>query len=306
MIKKLIILPLIISISSFAFDYKLEETKVNDTTWCFLGNPEAPSKQNGGFMSNSCYIKTGNSYLVVDTGPSFQFAKQAYERMTKIENLPVNTVINTHEHDDHWLGNSFYKETFNAKIYGPSLINTHYKAGDQTRMFKTLSKDAIKDTKIIKIDNIVNDLTTLSIEKTKVLIIPIGVKAHTSEDLIVYIPDNKILFSGDLVMNGRITSNRHGSVIGQLKALDMIHERKWDNLVPGHGLDTSKTATKESLEYFTLLKTRVLAAIEDDIGADEITNVVKLEEFKDKGLYDQLNKRNVFDAHAELEFYEEE
>jgi glyoxylase-like metal-dependent hydrolase (beta-lactamase superfamily II) len=295
-----------ISISSYAFDYKLKETKVNDTTWCFLGKTEAPSKQNGGFMSNSCYIKTDNAYIVVDTGPTFQFAKQAYKRMSKIAKLPVTTVINTHKHDDHWLGNGFYKETFNAKIYGPSLINTEYKAGDQTRMFKMLSKDAIKNTKIIKVDTIVSEITTLNIANTKVLIIPIGIKAHTSEDLIVYVPDNKILFSGDLVMNGRITANRHASVIGQLKALEMIHEKKWDNLVPGHGLNTSKTASKESLEYFTLLKKRVLLAIEDEVGVNNVTKVVKLEEFKNKALYGQLNKRNIFDAYRELEFFEEE
>ena len=43
-----------------------------------------------------------------------------------------------------------------------------------------------------------------------------------------------------MVMNGRVTSNRDGSVIGSLKALEIIKLKKWDVLVAGHGTDTSK------------------------------------------------------------------
>ena len=44
--------------------------------------------------------------------------RQSYKEMSKIANLPVTTVIVGHEHDDHWLGNSFYKEKFNATLIG--------------------------------------------------------------------------------------------------------------------------------------------------------------------------------------------
>jgi len=105
-------------------------------------------------------------------------------------------------------------------------------------------------------------------------------------------------------MNGRVTSNRDGSIIGALKAIEMINSKKWDILIPGHGIDTSKTATDEIVKYFTLLKQRVMQAIENEITGNEITKVVTMEEFKNKALYDELNSRNVYDAYRELEFYE--
>lgn len=304
--KLIFILFFLFSSSSFAFDYKLEVKKINNNTWCFLGKTEAPSKENGGFMSNSCYVQTKNNYVLIDSGATYEFAKQSYEIMSKIKKLPVNMIILTHEHDDHWLGSSYYKEKFNSKILGPSLINTNYTKDSKTRMFKILSEDAIKNTKIIRVDKSIKEKTEIKIDDTIFTIVPIKTKAHTDEDLFVYVHNSKIVFSGDLVMNERITSNRHGSVIGQLKAIDMINSYDYEYLVPGHGQITDKTAIKESQEYFTLLKQRVIQAIEEDIGADTVTNVIKMKEFEKKALYKQLNKRNVFDAYGELEFYEEE
>ncbi len=306
MLKKVLITTLLSSIYSFAFNYNVKPVNVSKDVWCFFGKLEAPSKENGGFMSNSCYIKTNDSYVLVDSGASYEFAKQSYEAMSKIAPLPVKNVLITHSHDDHWLGNSFYKEKFNATIYGPSLINKEFNKDSQIRGIKVLSSENAKKTKFIPIEKIVKESTTLNIGSKEIMIIPIGVKAHTSEDLYVYLPKDKVLFSGDMVMNGRVTSNRDGSVIGSLKALEIIKKQKWDVLVAGHGIDTSKTATDEITQYFTLLKQRVMEAIQNEVGAEEISKVVKMEEFKGKGLYEELNAKNVFDAFRELEFYEEE
>ena len=306
MYKKIIGSVLICSVSLFGFDYKLEPKQISQNVWCFFGKLEVPNNQNGGFMSNSCYVKTTDGYVLIDSGPTYKFAQQAYDAMSKIEKLPVKVVIDTHDHDDHWLGNSFYKDKFNAKLIGVELQDKNYKAGDKTRMFHLLDKDIVDGTKIVKLDQHIKDVTTLNIGGEEFVLIPIGTKAHTPDDIFIYMPKRKILFSGDLVMNGRVTSNRDGSVIGSLKALDMINSKKWDILVAGHGFDTTKTATDEYVKYFTLLKQRILQAVEDDVGADAVTSVVKMEEFKDKAMYDEVNSRNIFDAYSELEFYEED
>ena len=304
--KKIFLTLSLLYVSAFSFDYNLKPTKVSQDVWCFFGKLDMPLKENGGFMSNSCYIKTNDSFVLVDSGAGYEFAKQAYEAMSKIAPLPVKNVLITHSHDDHWLGNNFYKEKFNATIYGPSLINKEYNENSHIRGVNVLSKQDAEKTKFVPIEKEIKDSTTLNIGSKEIMIIPIGVKAHTSEDLYVYLPNDKVLFSGDMVMNGRVTSNRDGSVIGSLKALEIINNQKWDVLVPGHGTDTSKNATKEFEEYFSLLKQRVLEAIENGVDATEITKTITMEEFKEKPLYGELNSRNVYDAFRELEFYEEE
>lgn len=288
----------------FGFDYKLTPKQVSPSVWCFFGALEAPSKTNGGFMSNSCYVQTKESFVVIDSGPTYQFAQQSFGAMQKIAKLPVSTVINTHYHDDHWLGNSFYKTQQHAKILSTVLQKNTYKKGDTVRIQKMTSPEIFARTTIVTPDQTITQKTTLTIGGKRFTIIPVGTKAHTPEDFFVLLQDEKVLFSGDLVMNGRITSNRDGSVLGQLKAHKMINATDWKTLIPGHGFITNKHALEESNLYFSLLKKRVGKVVEDDIGADEITKTVTLPEFKDKAMYDIVNKRNIFDAYGELEFAE--
>ena len=284
------------------FDYKLKTTKVSDNVWCFLGALEGPSKTNAGNMVNTCYVKTSDSYVVVDSGPSYQYAKQAYTIMSEVAKLPVKTVISTHEHDDHWLGNSFYKDTFKSEIIGPKYINDNYKAGDKTRMFNVLPANAIEGTKIIPVDKSPTKTLTLTIGGEVFEIIPIGTKAHTEEDFFVYMPERKVLFAGDLAMNGRITSNRHGSLLGQLKAIEMMKSKDYEVFVPGHGLDTSKSAMDDAEQYFKLLHQRILKALEDDVDASELSEVIPMNEFQDRAMFKALNGQNVAEAFTEIEF----
>ena len=307
MFKKIVFFTLFCSFGFASnFDYKLKPQKVSENIWCFFGKTEVPSKENGGFMANSCYIKAKDSYILVDTGANYNFAKQAYEAMQKIEDLKVSTIIITHEHDDHWMGNSFYKDRFNSIIYAPKSINENYNENSKPRIFEILDKNEMENTKVIKADVVVSDEKVINISDKTIKIIPTKLTAHTKDDLIVYLPDEKVIFTGDIIMNQRVTSNRDGSVIGTLKAIDLINSYDWNSLIAGHGTITDKKATDFTTKYFTLLKTRVLEAIEAGITADEISKVVTMDDFKDVAMFDELNSRNVFDAFRELEFYDEE
>ncbi len=284
------------------FDYKLAPKKVADNVWCFFGALDKPTPENAGNMANNCYVKTGDAFVVFDTGPSYVFAKQAYAAMSKeVGELPVKVIVNSHEHDDHWLGNDFYKQKFGAELIGPSVINTKYKAGDITRMFKVLPENAIAGTNIIPVDKSIKEEYDFTVGGINFQVIPVPVKAHTDEDYFLFMPESKVLFAGDLVMNGRITSGRDGAVMGQLKALSMIKAKGWETLIPGHGFITDKTATDEAQLYFTLTKDRIMAAIENDVDATEINEVVTLPEFKDKKMYDILNSNNVSYAFDEFD-----
>jgi len=303
-IKALLLSSAIMTSQLMAFDYKLEPKQVSPSVWCFFGKLEAPSDSNGGHMSNSCYIKTKDSFVVIDTGATREFALQSYQAMSKIANLPVSTVINTHGHDDHWLGNSYYKERFHTKLIGTPLQAKTYKAGDKTRIHRMTSPQIHKGTTIVPLDSTIKEKTTLDIGGKRITITPTGLKAHTPDDMFIYLEDEKVLFAGDLVMNGRITSNRDGSVLGQLEAHKQLNATGWQVLVPGHGTIVNKDAIKESAQYFALLKERVTKAVDDEIGAGEVSKVVTLPEFKDKAMYKELNRRNVFEAYSELEFAE--
>jgi glyoxylase-like metal-dependent hydrolase (beta-lactamase superfamily II) len=282
------------------FNYKLEPKQVSENVWCFFGALEIPTKENGGNMVNTCYIKTNDSYVLWDTGASYVYAKQAYEAMSKIAKLPPKTIILSHEHDDHWLGNNYYKEVHGAEIIGPESINKNYKPGDKTRMFQTLSENAIRGTKIVPVDKWHKDTIKFAISGVNFEYVPVG-NGHSEEDYFLYMPDNKLILAGDLVMNGRVTSNRDGSVEGEIAANEKINSLEWTTLIPGHGFVIDKTAEDEAYQYFTLTRDRVKKAIDDGIDETGIVEAVPLEEFKDKALYDLLNAGNVSRAFMEYD-----
>ena len=297
------------------WDYNLKPVQVSERVWCFFGAMEMPTKENAGDMSNSCYIKGDTAWIAWDSGPSYIFAKQAYEAMQKIADMPVEAVVVSHEHDDHWLGNNYYKEVHNAKIYGPASINENYYGprhidgkdypGMQTRMIKALYQNAIRGTVLARVDESFEETTELTLSGVKMEYVKVGY-AHSEEDWFLYLPDDKTVLVADVVMNGRVTSNRDGIVIGQINALNAIKSREWDHLVPGHGFITDKTAADEAVLYFALLKDRVLEKMEDGVVADFITKEVTLDEFRDKDLYYVLSPGNVFRSYEELEMYDED
>jgi len=297
------------------WDYNLKPVQITDRVWCFFGTMEMPTKDNAGAMSNNCYIKGNDQWIAWDSGPSAIYAKQAYAEMKKIADMPVKTVIISHEHDDHWLGNSYYKEVHGATIYGTKFINEDYYGprhidgkdypGMQTRMIRALYQNAGRGTTLPKVDIALDKTTKLNISGVNMEYVKVGY-AHSEEDWFLYLPDDKVVLVADVVMNGRVTSNRDGIVIGQINALNAIRSRDWEHLVPGHGFITDKTAADESVQYFALMKDRVLKKMEDGVVADFITKEVTLDEFRDKDLYYILSPGNVFRSYEELEMFDED
>lgn len=283
------------------YNYKLKPKQVSENVWCFFGVLEGPSKYNAGNMLNTCYIKGDKSFIVWDSGPSYIYAKQAYEAMSKIAGaLPVKHVFISHEHDDHWLGNNYYKEVHNAQIIGPESINKNYRVGQtDLRMFQSLNENAIRGTKVIHVDKFYKESVKLNIAGVDIEYIYAG-NAHSEEDFFMYLPKTKTLLAADLVFNGRITSNRDGSVINSLAALDAIGSKEWTTLIPGHGFIIDKTATNEIKLYFTLLKERIESAMKNGIDETGIVEAVPLAEFKNKAMYAQLHAINVSRAYEEL------
>jgi cyclase len=297
------------------WDYNLKPVKVSERVWCFFGAMEMPTKENAGNMSNSCYIKGDTEWIAWDSGPSYTFAEQAYAQMQKIADMPVKNIIISHEHDDHWLGNNYYTEVHGAKVTGPASVNENYFGprhiegkdypGMQTRMIRALYQNATRKTVLALTDVAFEDTTEFEISGVKLEYVKVGY-VHSEEDWYLYLPDDKVVLAADTVMNGRVTSNRDGLVVGQINALNSIKSKDWDYLVPGHGFVTDKSAADETVLYFDLLKERIIDKMDEGVIADFITKEVTLNEFRNMDLYYILSPQNVFRSYEELEMFDED
>jgi len=225
--------------------------------------------------------------------------------MQKIAKLPVKFVINTHDHDDHWLGNSFYKSK-GALLIGPRTYEQNVVVGMETRMQRTLGKELYGKTKIVPLDTIVDNNLTLKISGKIFNIKQMVKSAHTEGDLLIHLPNEGIVFAGDLVFNDRLTSIRDGSLIGSLKMLDEIDALHPKVIIGGHGYATDSNATKSMRAYLTQIKEEVQDALDNDISIEDVTKKVLMTKYKEMKLYDVLHSRNVFVSYQELEMLDED
>jgi len=294
---------LLTTIFLFGFDYKLESKKVTDGVWVFLGKNEPVKKSNGGNIANSYWVDTGKHWVVIDSGATYEYAKEAYDIMQKKANLPIAFVFNTHLHDDHWMGNSFYKEK-KIHIYATKAQNEEYKNTKTSRILNILDKKDLEGTKIVKVDKIFDKNETLKVDNLEFNFIKIPYPAHTKEDFMVYLPSKGVLFTGDILMNERLTSIRHGSIEGNLKAIKLIEKINPKIYANGHGKFFGKEGIELTRSYLLDLKKEALKAIDNDMDINEFAKKADFSKYKKYYLYDVANKENLFAAYKEYEFFE--
>ena len=302
---KKVLLFLFLALSGFG--YQLNPIKISPTVYQFIGELSAPNQKNGGNMVNTYWIKTDKSYIVVDSGPSYKYAKEAHNAMKKIANLPVKMVINTHMHDDHWLGNSYYKE-LGSQIYATKAQAKKFPLGsdESIHMLHVIKKEDAKGTKIVPIDTFIEKSSSIKVDGLEIQFVHFDYPVHTPEDLMVYLPKEKTLIAGDILFSQRITSVRDGSIEGGLKSLDVVEKMNIVIYAGGHGKFTDKTALKQMRAYFTALKTSALKAIEEGVEMDTYIKTADFSDFKEMSMMEELHKSNLGFAYREYEFFEGE
>lgn len=285
------------------FEYPLTPVRVTSDVYCFVGAAEVMNTFNNGNIVNSCYIDAGEGYIVIDTGPSHAYAESAFRTMQRIKPLPAALVINTHVHDDHWLGNNFFTQ-MGVKVLGSDDFSVNAETAEPTRMQTSISPEAYKGT----VPTLPTEMIAAGTKRTvgnKELVINIASqKAHTGKDLYIYLPQSGVLFAADLVFNDRLPSVRGGDINGWLKALEEISALRPNHLIGGHGIRTDADSATMTRRYLTQLREEVRAAIDAGIGIEEAVNKITMDSFRGEGMYEIIHRANVEATYRILEWEE--
>jgi glyoxylase-like metal-dependent hydrolase (beta-lactamase superfamily II) len=284
-----------------AFDYALKPERITSDVTCFFGAPEVMNKTNNGNIVNSCYIDAGEGYIVVDTGPSYAYAESAYNAMQRIKPLPVKLVINTHIHDDHWLGNGFFTQS-GVSVVGSDDFLHNVNVHEATRMQNTISPAAYEGTVSTLPTEIISESTRKKVGNQDVELKIISRTAHTAKDLVVYLPKSGVLFAGDLVFNDRLPSVKGGNINGWITTLEELESMGALHVIGGHGRNTEKNSSKMTHEYLSQMRSEIHSAIESGLGIDETIKKVQMVEYRKYKLYDAMQSGNVEASYRVLEW----
>ena len=222
----------------------------------------------GGWgWSNAGFVRDGDGSLLVDTlfdEPLTAVMLQAFERATGIAPGQIRLLVNTHANGDHTHGNALVA---NAEViasaaaaremaeYPPALV-AKLKAGG--------AAGALGDAGLFFADIFAPfDFTqargrapTRTFEKR--LDLAVGGKAvelhmlgpaHTAGDVLVWVPGDRAVFTGDLLFIGGTPIMWAGPVGNWLAACDRILTLGAENIVPGHGPMTDAAGVRRMQEY---------------------------------------------------------
>ncbi len=287
----------IFSFYVYGFNYHLKPYTISKGIDCFFGLPSQVNKINGGNMINSCYIETSEGYVVIDSGPTYTYAQEAYEVMKKKKKLPVKYVINTSWSEVHVLGNQFYKE-LGAKILAPKGYKKYFENKKTLSLEKEISKGAFVNTRIVAIDKYIEEEETLTFLKMK---LKINVLKGGGNYLYVHVKEKDIIFAGDIIFNNRIVPIKNGrSANIWLKEIEKIEKLQWVDIISSHGYMTRRSALTNTKSYLSLLQGEILKQIKKNESRENIIKNVKLASFKNMKFYTIWHSENVAKVYDEL------
>ncbi|WP_126456202.1 MBL fold metallo-hydrolase [Sulfuriflexus mobilis] len=229
--------------------------QINRQAYVLVGDMDRQTVENQGFNSNITFFITRSSVVVVDPGSSARIGRMAINEIKKITNKPVTHVINSHFHPDHWLGNQAFSELMPPPkiIAHPNMKVMANKTSESAiKRLNNLTKGAHADTRAVLPNTLVNGGEELNIGGlTFKLIHPRH--AHTTGDLMVYVPELKTIVTGDVFFYKRTPGLQHASTKGNAQALDKLIELDIDHVIPGHGPITNKHGLNYMRNYLSLL-----------------------------------------------------
>jgi glyoxylase-like metal-dependent hydrolase (beta-lactamase superfamily II) len=242
--------------------------KITESIYSYTDVKGASPKNSFG---SNAGIVIGKDFLVaVDSLISAQEAKRFIKDIKKISKKPVKFLINTHYHLDHSLGNSEFAKLGAVIISHENDKANMQKAGEGMLQFAKqsgLSDQDLKGTKLAYPTLTFGDRVTLDIGNNKVEILFIG-PSHTTGSVLVYMPQEKVLFTGDILFTDFHPFLGEANIEGWIKVLDYIMAMDVDKIIPGHGPVSSKKDVADLKNYLLVFdqKAKELTAKSNDLN----------------------------------------
>jgi cyclase len=166
--------------------------------------------------------------------------------------LPVRTLVNTHHHPDHTAGNG---------LFTGATIVAHDNAREEMRALGVPRNTGLwtdvdyGDLRLALPFLTFGDRLTLWSGELRCELRYAGQPAHTTNDIVVWIPEHSVLFAGDLLFNGGTPFLLSGSVLGAIEVLEkFVKPLGARTIVPGHGPVAGPEIIDEVLGYLRFVR----------------------------------------------------
>ena len=215
------------------------------------------------------------------------------KNITQLDPFDIGTLVITHANLDHTNGNALLEK---AEIISSSAAEEEMKGFSSKQAAQTLlnyrelgegGKFFYKNFSVFDLKNARGKLPTrtfsgslsLKVGNKNVHLIEVG-PAHTAGDIMVHVPNDKTLYTGDILFINGTPIMWAGPVLNWIKACNMILDMDVDVIVPGHGPITDKNGVRKVQDYLKYIDEQARRCYESGLSVDEAVEKIPLNEYK--------------------------
>lgn len=260
---------------------------------------------NEGFISNAGFVVTGDGVVIFDSLGTPSLADKLVRKIREITDQPIRKVIVSHFHADHIYGLQVF-EDMGAEISAPEgaqkyLQSEAAKERLEERQF-SLDPWVNENTRLVLPDVTVSKSNIFTMGDVTFTINYMG-KAHSDGDMSMLVEPDKVLFSGDIIFEGRVPFVGSADTKNWLETLTKLETGGLTALIPGHG--PASTSPKETIAltraYLAYLRETMGAAVDEFTPFDEAYAEADWSKFKDLPAFEAGNRINAYQVYLSME-----
>ena len=188
--------------------------------------------------ANAGFIVTRDGVVAIDAGASPREGERLLRTIRSVTRRPVRWLVLTHHHPDHHFGAVAFRRAGAKVIAHPDRRTLASEGGEDALVaswIRVVGLDAMRGFEFADVpDRPVERADTLRLGGRTIVITSPG-PAHTPGDLLVWLPKERVLFAGDILVEDGVTMIVDGSTPALLSALEGIERLEPRAVVPGHG-----------------------------------------------------------------------
>lgn len=283
----------------------MELRQVAPHTYYVQGLAAAGSGANQNFISNAGFVVARDGVVVIDALGAPVLAERLLKLIRSVTPKPVTHVLLTHYHADHIYGLQVFK-ALGAEIIAERSALEYIQSETASKRLAdsriTLAPWIDEDTRIVPADRWLDGATTLTLAGTTFRIDLAG-PAHTLEDLTIYVPDERVLFCGDLIFSGRLPFVGKADSSHWISALDHLLQYDTRQVVPGHGPASSDAQQDIRFvrDYLVYLRASMSKAAQELTPFDEAYDQTDWSRFEHVPMFRYANRMNAYNTYLLLE-----
>jgi len=286
-------------------DIVLVPKQITAHGWFFEGESGMASAANKGFMSNAGFVVTADGVVVFDALGTPALGRAMVAAIAKVTPQPIRRVIVSHYHADHFYGLQALKAA-GAEVWAHRKAQAYLASPQASERLAQRRNDLFPwvdaDTVIIAPDVWLDGDTSFRMGGITFRIV-YSQGAHSPEDIMLYVEEDRLLYSGDLIFAGRVPFVGNADSRGWLAAMDKMIALRPAIVIPGHG-PASRDVERDLVltrDYLAYLRDTMGRAVRDFEPFDDAYARTDWSRFAKLPAFEQANRMNAYGTYLLME-----